>query len=317
MIVVTGRRGARNLVVAEDDGKIVRVLGSDAAQCMNGLVDAQRAEQRVDARQFARQGIGGCLLFGGDDPRLAKATLCGDQRCPRDEAAKVSHVVDHALVVEQVLVKLVGDPPRQDDERRCADEVEVNEYPVEEADLAQPVERDEHRHHARDRAGRADAWRHPAGVEDEIKDAGAESGQQVEGEETAFAECLFDGDADDEEDRHVTEQMVEAAMQEHVAEQCLHGWRGGAEAEALDGGRLLPAVERRALALPVRIVFVLRRDDAAGAQLLHERFVGLHGLQEGERLVGVQRFLCRSRILVATFLFEVLDVARELDCRQT
>lgn len=57
-----------------------------------------------------------------------------------------------------------------------------------------------------------------AQVSGQVTYLAVEAGQQVEGEKRAFAECLFDGDADDEEDRHVAEQVIEPAVQEHVSE---------------------------------------------------------------------------------------------------
>ena len=65
----------------------------------------------------------------------AKGTLRGDQRGAGDEAAEVRHVIDLAAMVELVLIEFVGYPQGQDEDSRRPEEVEVDQYPVEKADI--------------------------------------------------------------------------------------------------------------------------------------------------------------------------------------
>ena len=60
------------------------------------------------------------------------------------------------------------------------------------------------------------------------------NGDQIEKQVTALAERFFDQVADDEQNGHVAKQVIEAAVQEHVADEARQGWGGRFEAETFN-----------------------------------------------------------------------------------
>ena len=119
---------------------------------------------------------------------------------------------------------------------RCLEEIEVDERPVKKADFLQAVQCNEHGHHAGERSGGANAGHQPAGVEKPVESCRADARDQVESEIAALAERFLDEVADDEQDGHVAQQMVETAMQEYVPDQPAQRRRRRAKAEAFDNG---------------------------------------------------------------------------------
>ena len=228
----------------------------------------------------------------------------------------MSHVVDVAAVVEEELVQLVGDPEREHGDCRRPEEVEVDQHPVEEADPAHAVEHGEHGHDAGDGAGSANAGHGASGIDQQIEAGGADAREQVEGEKAALAQGFLDHVTDDEQEGHVAKQVVKAAVQEHVPDQPRQRRLCGNKTKTVDHPGTGERIETLPLSLPVGVNGLVRGDDLAAAQALHERLVVLHLHQHGQPLSAVQRLLRLRRIVRFAQRLEVGNVARQFDSGQ-